>query len=101
MTDKPEVMFEPLGKLEDDDLRAAFAGEAVLSNKVYMTKSPGGVRLAFMEVWGEAVPPQFRTGIFLSYPDAVALRDLLVRQLDDVAKELAKAGLVDEAPKHG
>lgn len=101
MADKPAVVFEPMPSLGDADLRASFAGEAVHANKVFLSKTSGGVRLAFMEVWGEIVSPQFRTAVFLSYPDAVALRDLLNVQLDDVAKEIARVQSANEAETHG
>ena len=44
-----------------------------------LTASPVGVRITFAEQFGSS--PVFRTAAFLSYPDAQALRDLLVRQL--------------------
>lgn len=66
-----------------DEMRAAFSGIAVHSNKVYATNTSGGVRLAFMEMLGDTVPPQFRSAVLLSYPDALSLRDLLSRQLKD------------------
>jgi hypothetical protein len=67
--------------LSDSELLAAYGGPAFHINKMYTTAFGQIVRISFMEQLGEKVPPQFRTAIVLSFSDAVALRDLLSRQI--------------------
>jgi hypothetical protein len=64
------------------ELRTAFDDPAVYSNKMLATNVSAGVRIAFMEQLGELVPAQVRAAVLLSFPDAIALRDLLNRQLE-------------------
>lgn len=85
----PEV--EKPKSITDEELRAAFAGPAFHSNKMYVSNLATGTRIAFMEQHGKKVSPQFRTAIILAYPDAIALRDLLTRQLKDIEPEIEKA----------
>ncbi len=57
------------------------SGPAFFSNKIYATVSPVGMRLTFVEV-NQAVPtPAYRTAVFLSIADTLALLELLQRQL--------------------
>ena len=63
---------------------------------MFVTTLSAGARIAFMEQLGEKVSPQFRTAVILAYPDAVALRDLLTRQL--AAFESAKAIEIEIGP---
>lgn len=85
--------------ISDEDYLAMFEGPAFASNRMFMTVTQDGVRLAFMEQHGTRVPPQFRTAVALSFANAFALRDLLERQLKNIravqmtkeeAEELAK-----------
>lgn len=82
--DAGDISGRVLIDVSDDELRAAFSGPAVLSNKFYTTLGPSGVRLAFMEALGDRVPPIFRAAVVLPYQDALALRDLLTAQLSDI-----------------
>ena len=78
-------------QVSGDELRAAFVGPAVRSNKMYLSVTGGGVRLTFMEQHGDAVPPVFRSALFMSFQDASSLRDMLVRQLEGVERGLKEA----------
>ncbi len=42
--------------------------------------------------------PQYRTAVFLQFQDAIALRDLLSRNLKDIEDALAEAEGADESP---
>ena len=70
--------------VSDEELRAAFSGPAVRSNKIYLSMTDSGIRIAFMEQHGTSVPPIFRLAVSVSFPDAFALRDLIARQLDQI-----------------
>lgn len=78
--------------VSDEELQASFSGPAVHSNKMYVSPMGAGARISFMEQVGDVVPPEFRVAVLLSYPDAIALRDLLTRQLEkiEVAMKLAE-----------
>lgn len=75
----------------DEEIRASFSGPAVLSNKMYLSLTGGGARIAFMEQLGDVVPPVFRTAVILSFQDAMSLRDLLARQLEGIEGEIKEA----------
>lgn len=77
--------------VSDEELRVAFSGAAISSNKIYVTLTGAGARITFMEQLGEVVTPVFRTAVVLSYPDALALRDVLTRTLKDVEVALKSA----------
>ena len=77
--------------VSDEELKAAFSGPAVHSNKIYLSMIEGGVRISFMERYGSAVPPVFRSAVMLSFQDAFSLRDLIARQLAQI--EGLEAGL--------
>lgn len=78
-------------EVSDDELRAAFSGPAIFSNKFYATTGPGGVRIAFMEGAGDLGPPIFRTAVILPFQDALGLRDLLITQLKDIEAAISQA----------
>jgi hypothetical protein len=77
--------------VSDDELRASFNGPAVHSNKMFMTMTSSGARIAFMEALGDKVFPTFRAAVLLSFGDALALRDLLTRQLKDIEPQIKAA----------
>ena len=99
--EKPPEKLDPTKPVpvSDEDVRASFAGPAFHTNKMFLTIVQAGVRLAFMEALGDKVPPSFRTAIVLSFPDAIALRDLLTRQLKDIEAQLQTASAVEAAAK--
>ena len=72
----PEVL-----EAAPDELDQAFGGPAPYANKVYVTVSNFGVRLAFIET-GSAGKDYFRTGVYLDAPDAENLKDLLNRAFE-------------------
>ena len=77
-------------------MRTIFSGPAIASNKIYATIGPAGVRITFCEQAGPTAPPIFRMAALLSFPDAFALRDLLIRQLEHVEVTVEKSdGLKD------
>jgi hypothetical protein len=70
-------------EVSDEELRESFTLPAINSNRMLATNLPSGLRVAFMEQYGAQVPARLRAAVILSYPDAVALRNLLSRQLKD------------------
>ena len=88
---KPEEAPSVVASVSNEELRTSFSGPAVRSNKIYLSLTDGGVRIAFTEQHGDAVPPIFRTAVILSFADALSLRDLIARQLARI--EGLEAGL--------
>lgn len=88
--EKPEEAPSASGPVpvSEEDLRAAFSGPAVRSNKIFLSMTEGGVRLAFMEQHGDVVLPVFRAAVLLSFQDALSLRDLIARQLEGLQEFL-------------
>jgi hypothetical protein len=68
-----------------DDVRAAYNGPAHAVNRFISIPTSGGFRVSFLEFFDEAYSPEFRSAIFLSYPDMVSLRDLLTAQIERAA----------------
>lgn len=85
--------FKPVSK---DEVKVAFAGQAIYSNKIYVSKVPLGLRIAFCEQRDDAGVLEFRSAVFLPVIDAMSLRDLLNKQLEGVKIELEEAAS-DEA----
>lgn len=77
--------------VSQEELQAAFSGPALNANKVYSSVMPAGIRLSFMEHHPEEVPPTYRTAVLLSIGDAIALKNLLVRQLAQFEEMLEQA----------
>ena len=90
-TDERDSAGRVILDVTNEELRSAFSGPAVFSNKFYATTGPSGVRLTFMEALGELVPPVFRTAVLLPFQDALALRDLLTAQLSDIEAMISRA----------
>lgn len=67
-----------------ENLEAAFSVAAVYSNKTYLTKTPMGIRLTFMEAVPNSNKEMFRTAVYLNLMDAINLRKLIDRQMDGV-----------------
>lgn len=63
------------------ELVQAFVGPAAHSSRFFITGGPSGLRIAFMEAFLPMVEPVFRSAVLINYEDALALRDLLTRQL--------------------
>lgn len=103
MAEEPKTPAEAATKksekqpVSEEEMRTIFSGPALAANKIYVTVSPAGVRLTFCEQWGKVVPATFRTAVLMSFPDAIALSDLLARQLENVTIEVVKA----DSPKDG
>ncbi len=91
--EKPEEASSgtELVPVSEEELRTAFSGPAVRSNKIYLSMTESGVRLSFMEQHGDVVPPVFRMAVILSVQDALSLRDLIARQLKGLEISLKEA----------
>jgi hypothetical protein len=75
--------------VSDRETEIAYSGPAPVVNRLYSFNTSTGMRLAFCEEFDENLEAQFRCAIYLNHGDAVALRDLLIRQLE--AHELSEA----------
>jgi hypothetical protein len=64
-----------------EEIREAFTGPAIHSNRFLVTIHPSGVRIAFSEHNGVAEPPSLRTAVLLSHQDAIELANLLTQML--------------------
>lgn len=85
MAEKAEqpVITEPT----KDELNVAYHGPATLSNRIFVTTTSGGVRIAFTEQHGEKLP-EFRTAAFMPFESAIALKNVLTTMLADVEKKI-------------
>lgn len=91
-------------QVTDEGLRVSFSGPAVRANKIYLSMTSGGVRIAFLEQHGDPVPLAFRTAVILSVQEALSLRDLLAHQLEGIEvdlKEAIKAAESEAKKEHG
>lgn len=80
-----EIEF-PISSSTSGEIAVAYAGPAVLANKFIALNTNSGVRLSFCETVGPGNQDVvYRLAVAISYPDAVALRDLLNHQLKSVA----------------
>ena len=80
--------------LDPQELKSAYSGSAILSNKFYVTVGPV-VRITFSEGHSSEAMPVFRTAVALSIQDAIALKnvlqDLLKEPEEAVTKAISKA----------
>lgn len=70
-----------LPQIPDAELKAAFDGPALASNRFFITVGENGVRLAFTEQWKDGEPPIFRCATIISIQDAIQFRNLLSNML--------------------
>ena len=82
--------------VSQDELKLAFAAPAVFSNKIYVTVNPLGVRLTFCELREDVDFLAPRAGVYLPLSDAMALRDLLNAQLENIKLEMVQLDGNDE-----
>lgn len=82
-----EKLSRPVSEAE---MRIAFEGSAIATNRTFITLGPGGVRIAFAEQQG-ASPPVFRSAVMLAYQDAISFKDVLTNLLKDVEEKIAAA----------
>lgn len=105
MADEPPPTLAK--SVSDEDLQKAFSGPAFVSNRMFASTTGAGLRIAFMEEHGTKVPPIFRTAVLLPFINAIALRDLLNRQLKDIEPQLkaaeaeARAAAAEAEKKNG
>jgi len=77
---------EPENPTAEEEYEAAFENPAIYCNRMFLRTSPSGIRLSFGEQSSPDKKAWFRTSVFLTILDAIALRDLLQSQLDHVKK---------------
>jgi hypothetical protein len=70
------------------DMPAIFSGPAFYSNRIFATLQQLGIRLTFMETNPESKQDLFRTAVYLSIPDAMALQQLLGKILEGIELEI-------------
>lgn len=90
-THQSDPVVRIAGSVSEDELRSSFLGPAIFSNKFYVTNGPAGMRLSFMEGLLPTVQPIFRAAVLISYGDAIALRDVLTKQLADIEPQIKEA----------
>jgi hypothetical protein len=87
-------------QVSQEELDAAFAGPAVLANRVTVTIGPAGVLIAFSELTREGLLPQLRARVVMPIQDAMSFSKLLVGMLAPVEQVFASAPTI-EAKKDG
>ena len=77
--------------LPDAEMDVIFSCAAFHVNKSYVTVSPTGVRLTFVEAKPNGGASFARTAVHMHFQDAIALRDVLFRVLQDIEGQIAAA----------
>jgi hypothetical protein len=95
MADEPENS-RLMPSVSQAELASSFEGPALHSNRFFASNVAAGIRIAFSEQH-PAVTPQFRTAVLVAYHDAIALRDLLTKQLRDIEPQIKEAEALAEA----
>ncbi|MBW3098075.1 hypothetical protein [Pseudohoeflea coraliihabitans] len=83
MAEKKQLEDTEVRQVSQEELEIAYQGPAVFSNKFFLSITHSGLRVAFAEQNGEALPAQFRTAVVLPYQDALQLSKLLQKAIDD------------------
>lgn len=84
-------MADDVQAVSVDQLKVAFGGPALASNRFFVTLGPGGMRLAFCEEYATGHPAEFRTAVILSVQDAISLKRVMTELLKDIEIKLAAA----------
>ena len=85
----PKAVEGESAQASQEQIELAFSGPALLSNKVYITVTHAGMRLAFME--GSSSGQEYlRTAVLLPFQDAFAFSDLLAKMLATHVKVIKK-----------
>lgn len=87
--------------VSDAELVLSYEGASLHTNRFFASVVAAGLRLAFMEQYGQKVPPQFRTAVLMSVPDAIALRDMLNRVLKDLEPQVKTQEDAADAARQG
>ncbi len=85
--------------LTEEELIVAYGGPALSANRCLLSLGSGGVRIAFAERHGENIE-NFRTAVTLPIQEAIALKDVLTRMLEDIEKQIgvAQVSIAESAP---
>ena len=78
-----EAQSDVASNVTAEDVDAAFSGPAHLVNQFIVARGPGGVRIAFCEQESNEATPRFRSAVFLSFWDGIALYRMLQDALKD------------------
>lgn len=84
----------------DSEIRVAYDGPAIYTNRFFGTLGPGGFRLSFAEQRSGGAP-RFRAAVQMSPQDAIELRNLLVRMLEDIDRKIQSAKATVEETMQG
>lgn len=69
--------------ISESETLAIASVPSIYVNKIYVTTSPNGIRIAFGDEMSDSVSSFVRSSVYMSVSDAMALRDLLVTFLAD------------------
>ena len=100
MTD--EAQPEVTSNVTAEDVDAAFSGPAHLANQFIVARGPAGVRIAFCEQESNETTPRFRSAVFLSFWDGIALYRMLqeaLREPEEALNQL-EAGVAEDSEAH-
>jgi hypothetical protein len=76
----------PVQPVSKEEMAEAFSGPAAIANKVYVTITPAGVRLAFAEGNPDIARPMFRSAVLLPFADAMSFSQVLASMLETNVK---------------
>ncbi len=83
-----------------DELRVAFNGPAVLANKVFVTPTTAGARIAFIEK-SSAEAGEFRAAVVLPYDQVEALVEILKKMLGEYVRKIEVPAMLGSEPAKG
>ncbi|MCI0564218.1 MAG: hypothetical protein MN733_37560 [Nitrososphaera sp.] len=81
-------MAEETRPLNEEELKIAFEGPAILANRCLLTLGNDGVRIAFTEQDRDK-QLHFRSAVLLSIPQAISLKNTLTNLLREVEEQIA------------
>ncbi len=85
-----EAQSEVTSDVTSADVNAAFSGPAYLANQFIVARAPGGVRIAFCEQESIDATPRFRSAVYLSFLDGIALYRMLQEALREHEKIMSQ-----------
>ena len=92
--------LEVTSNVTAEDVNAAFSGPAHLANQVIVARGSAGVRISFCEQDSPETTPRFRSAVFLSFEDGIALYRMLQEALRETEAALSELEVEDaESPE--
>lgn len=93
-------MSEETRAVSAEEESVGFSGPAISANRVLVHIGAAGVRISFVEQWGDR-NIEFRTAVMMPMQDAIALKNLLTGLLSDIERQVEDAKSAAQAAQSG